>query len=619
MTVTAGERDRDRRRGGVRRRAARATARSRCSTRRRRSSGCSRPSPTTCRAARSNAEAYAEPDQRAAPLVPWPDPVGGFALRVYRLADTPIAEGRFGRIFRTTNLMVNFLAEEPAPRDAAQAVAALPRRLRADLARGARAASCTTSATPGDPTRPSGAPDENREIATPSICVIPPPTVHTTQGVGAAPAADRHLLAAAGRLLGLRLGAQRRRLPGARDRTAPALPSRFRAGPRGPGPAGPRHLGEAPGDGEHGARRARRLRLRRSSTSSTPPIEPGDRRTGYIGIALLTGVSPIVRVPGLDGGLVQRLLDAGAEGIMVPARRHRRAGARPRRAPCGSRRSASRGVGSTSRAGAVGGAPARGVPAATARRRSCSSPRSRAPRGARQRRRDRGGRRRRRAARRRRRPLRRARAAAESDPDVVALIAARRRGTARRPGVPVGNAGGRERRVGAQASVDAGFTLHHDEQRRQPARRRRRGGRGRRDARDRRPPRPRSDRPPRTVPSTRGGPPCTDPIATPRTAPGRQGRPRRRGQRRHRRRRRPGASPRTAPPLMLVARTAGPLDAVADELAPTGHEVAYVTGDISVGGRRRPDRRRRRSSGSAGSTAPFNNAGADPGRPARRR
>src|SRR5690606_32696104 len=62
-----------------------------------------------------NAAAYAEPDQRAAPLVPWPDPIGGFRLRVYRLADTPIAEGRFGRIFRTTNLMVNFLAEEPEP------------------------------------------------------------------------------------------------------------------------------------------------------------------------------------------------------------------------------------------------------------------------------------------------------------------------------------------------------------------------------------------------------------------------------------------------------------------------------------------------------------------------
>ncbi|OMQ15718.1 hypothetical protein A7K94_0207555 [Modestobacter sp. VKM Ac-2676] len=37
-----------------------------------------------------------------------------------------------------------------------------------------------------------------------------------------------------------------------------------------------------------------------------------------IGTALHTGVSPVVRVPGLDPGLVQRVLDAGAEGVMVP-------------------------------------------------------------------------------------------------------------------------------------------------------------------------------------------------------------------------------------------------------------------------------------------------------------
>ena len=37
-----------------------------------------------------------------------------------------------------------------------------------------------------------------------------------------------------------------------------------------------------------------------------------------IGTALFAGVSPIVRIPALDGGVVQRLLDAGAEGIMLP-------------------------------------------------------------------------------------------------------------------------------------------------------------------------------------------------------------------------------------------------------------------------------------------------------------
>lgn len=73
----------------------------------------------------------------------------------------------------------------------------------------------------------------------------------------------------------------------------------------------------------------------------------------HIGIALLTGVAPIVRVPSLEAGLVQRLLDAGAEGIMLPhvdtVEQAREAARAVRFAPRGSR-----GVGSTSRAGAWG-------------------------------------------------------------------------------------------------------------------------------------------------------------------------------------------------------------------------------------------------------------------------
>ncbi|MEV1128745.1 aldolase/citrate lyase family protein [Agromyces sp. NPDC049794] len=76
----------------------------------------------------------------------------------------------------------------------------------------------------------------------------------------------------------------------------------------------------------------------------------------HIGVALLTGVSPIVRVPGLDGGIVQRVLDAGAEGIMLPhvddVAQAREAAKLARFPPHGTR-----GVGSTSRAGAWGGLP----------------------------------------------------------------------------------------------------------------------------------------------------------------------------------------------------------------------------------------------------------------------
>lgn len=130
-----------------------------------------------------NADAYAEPDARCAPLEPWPDPVGGFRLRVYPLADHPITPGRFGRIFRTTTLMVNFLAEEPAPRD--------PLKLSPHHHDDFEQISLALQGRfvhhiryPWGPDSSQWRDDEHREIPAPSICVIPPPTVHTTQGVG---------------------------------------------------------------------------------------------------------------------------------------------------------------------------------------------------------------------------------------------------------------------------------------------------------------------------------------------------------------------------------------------------------------------------------------------------
>jgi 2-keto-3-deoxy-L-rhamnonate aldolase RhmA len=75
-----------------------------------------------------------------------------------------------------------------------------------------------------------------------------------------------------------------------------------------------------------------------------------------IGTALHTGVSPIVRVADLHPGLVQRLLDAGAEGVMFPhvdtVEQAEAAVAAVRFPPRGTR-----GVGATSRAGAWGATP----------------------------------------------------------------------------------------------------------------------------------------------------------------------------------------------------------------------------------------------------------------------
>ncbi len=131
----------------------------------------------------ANSAAYAEPDPRCAPLVPWPDPVDGFRLRVYRLADHPLTEGIFGRIFRTTNMMINFLAEEPEPRN--------PLKLSPhehddfeQLSVAVKGEFIHHIQYPWGPDSTQWRPDDHGRLGVPSVCVIPPPTVHTTQGVG---------------------------------------------------------------------------------------------------------------------------------------------------------------------------------------------------------------------------------------------------------------------------------------------------------------------------------------------------------------------------------------------------------------------------------------------------
>ncbi|WP_028921527.1 hypothetical protein [Pseudonocardia acaciae] len=139
----------------------------------------------TALAARArNAASYAAPHPRVALLEAWPAPVGGERIRVYPLADIPDQPGRFGRIFRTRAFMVNFLPDWDGPRD--------PRKMsphhhddfeQLSLAVGGEFSHHIR--TPWSTDMTAWRDDEHTQVASPSVTVIPPPTVHTTRATGA--------------------------------------------------------------------------------------------------------------------------------------------------------------------------------------------------------------------------------------------------------------------------------------------------------------------------------------------------------------------------------------------------------------------------------------------------
>jgi hypothetical protein len=64
----------------------------------------------------SNAAAYESQQPTIPPLENWPEPKGGYRIRVYSL-DVPIKPGQFGRIWRSTNMMVNVAPLQKGGRD----------------------------------------------------------------------------------------------------------------------------------------------------------------------------------------------------------------------------------------------------------------------------------------------------------------------------------------------------------------------------------------------------------------------------------------------------------------------------------------------------------------------
>lgn len=129
-----------------------------------------------------NAATYADGADEIAPLVPWPDPPGGFKLRNYKPFDYDKPDTNM-RLFRCTNLMINVLTKRGAPRD----VKKLSPHAHDDFEQ----ASLLLEGDyihhlryPWVPDMSQWRPDEHLEIASPSVIVIPPKVVHTSRNIG---------------------------------------------------------------------------------------------------------------------------------------------------------------------------------------------------------------------------------------------------------------------------------------------------------------------------------------------------------------------------------------------------------------------------------------------------
>ena len=132
--------------------------------------------------AASNAEAFSGPHPNVPPFQPWPEPPGGLKLKWYTL-DVPEDPSRFGRIYRCTTFMINYLTPRVGPRardkvsphhhdDFEQCSLALSGAFTHHLR------------WPWTTNMNVWREDEHLFCESPSICVIPPPSIHTTTAEG---------------------------------------------------------------------------------------------------------------------------------------------------------------------------------------------------------------------------------------------------------------------------------------------------------------------------------------------------------------------------------------------------------------------------------------------------